>query len=198
MTKSKTRTKSTGEVFTPPELVDEIINKLYNINPKLFKCKDKIFLDPACGDGEFLRGVIRKLKNVLGKKFTKQRWEHIIRYQLLGVELMWDNTCDTVYYLLRSWELLVNQQKINNIEIVTVFTEGFELNESHTPEEINRAFVHRTYKDSLGTIDIMPQEGSDHYVKYNIDGEGWILVENIVRANSLTEWDFQNWCPLNK
>lgn len=247
MTKSKTRTKSTGEVFTPPELVDEIVTKLYEASPELFTNRDKMFLDPACGDGEFLLGVIRKLKKVLGKKFTKNRWEHTIKYQLLGVDLMWDNTCDTVYHLLRSWEELKRkktekdvaypilkqyrgkesrkevmqrivdatgcatkaavplyswstytkdwiQKHENGLIVETTFENGFELQEHHTPDEVNRAFESRSYKDICGSIIIRPQKGSDHYVEYKIDDGEWTPVENIVRANSLTEWDFENWC----
>lgn len=49
------RIKSSGEVFTPGELVNEILEKL----PKeLFTDPKKTFLDPACGSGQFLVYVV--------------------------------------------------------------------------------------------------------------------------------------------
>ena len=59
--RSKDRIKQTGEVFTPLELVDEILDKLPQ---ELFQDPTKTFLDPACGDGNFLvRVVQRKIDN---------------------------------------------------------------------------------------------------------------------------------------
>jgi type I restriction-modification system DNA methylase subunit len=55
------RVKSTGEVFTPTELVNEIIDK----HPQeLFADSTKTIIDPAAGDGQFLGEVlIRKIEN---------------------------------------------------------------------------------------------------------------------------------------
>jgi len=53
--RTKERIKKTGEVFTPLELVDEILDQLPT---EQFKDPTKTFLDPACGDGNFLIRVI--------------------------------------------------------------------------------------------------------------------------------------------
>jgi len=59
--RDKLRTKATGEVFTPTPLVQEILDQL---DPTLFTDKTKTFLDPTCGDGQFLGEVIiRKVEN---------------------------------------------------------------------------------------------------------------------------------------
>ena len=53
------RVKSTGEVFTPNPLVQEVLDKLPQ---ELFSDPTKTFIDPACGDGQFLGEVlIRKV-----------------------------------------------------------------------------------------------------------------------------------------
>lgn len=59
--RTKERIDRTGEIFTPVELVKEILNRL----PKnVFSKSDKTFCDPACGDGNFLVEILkRKLKN---------------------------------------------------------------------------------------------------------------------------------------
>ena len=52
--RSKDRIKATGEVFTPLTLVDEILSKL----PEEVWAPDKTFLEPSCGDGNFLVRII--------------------------------------------------------------------------------------------------------------------------------------------
>jgi len=55
------RVKATGEVFTPTELVREMLEQ---IPIEQFQDHTKTFLDPSCGDGQFLGEVlIRKMKN---------------------------------------------------------------------------------------------------------------------------------------
>lgn len=54
ISRTKDRIKSTGEVFTPLPLVDEILDKL----PSEVWAVDKTYLDPSCGDGNFLVRVI--------------------------------------------------------------------------------------------------------------------------------------------
>lgn len=56
LTKSKKRVKELGEVFTPPALVNEMLDKL---PPEVWE-PDKTFIDPACGHGNFLVEVVRK------------------------------------------------------------------------------------------------------------------------------------------
>lgn len=58
--REKSRTKATGEIFTPTPLVQEILDQL---PPESFTDPTKTFLDPTCGDGQFLSEVvIRKLE----------------------------------------------------------------------------------------------------------------------------------------
>ena len=55
------RVKATGEVFTPTALVQEILEK---IPLHQFTDPTKTFLDPSCGDGQFLSEiVILKMQN---------------------------------------------------------------------------------------------------------------------------------------
>ena len=184
--KSKTRTKSTGEVFTPPELVDEIIDNVYAVDPQIFLDPNNHILDPACGDGEFLKGVVRKLKQVR-KPFTVVDWEYVIQYQLLGVDLMWDNVCDTVYHLLTSYEPI-------NIDLTVETEHSVDITPHSTVEEINNSFKSRIYShDGKWFAIFRKQKGSNHVVEYKMRAGEWVTVYNIVCANSLTEWDFENW-----
>jgi len=59
--RDKIRVKSTGEVFTPTHLVQSILDQ-YPVTD--FQDPTKTFLDPTCGDGQFLSEVIiRKIEN---------------------------------------------------------------------------------------------------------------------------------------
>ena len=79
--RDKVRVKATGEVFTPTPLVQEILDQLPQL---LFADADKTFLDPACGDGQFLgEAVIRKIEN-------GSTLEQALR-TTYGVDLMQDN-----------------------------------------------------------------------------------------------------------
>ena len=79
--RDKARVKATGEVFTPTPLVQEILDTL---DQSLFKDPSKTFIDPTCGDGQFLgEALIRKLEN--GSTFEQAL------STIYGVDLMQDN-----------------------------------------------------------------------------------------------------------
>jgi len=75
------RIKATSEVFTPTDLVQ---NTLDELPQELFADPTKTFLDPSCGDGQFLGEVlIRKMEN--GIDFETALGS------IYGVDLMKDN-----------------------------------------------------------------------------------------------------------
>jgi len=79
--REEVRVKSTGEVFTPTELVNEVLDQLPR---ELFTDPTKTYLEPSCGDGQFLGEIlIRKMEN--GSTF-----EHALS-NIYGVDLMQDN-----------------------------------------------------------------------------------------------------------
>jgi hypothetical protein len=83
--RDKLRVKQTAEVFTPTELVQEMLDKLEEQNPTLFSDPSKTFLDNSCGDGQFLSEVvIRKMER------SGCSLEQALR-TTYGVELMEDN-----------------------------------------------------------------------------------------------------------
>lgn len=79
--RDKLRIKSTGEVFTPTHVVQQMLDQL---PPNLFVNPNKTFCDPSCGDGQFLSEVlIRKLENGIDFETALST--------IYGVELMEDN-----------------------------------------------------------------------------------------------------------
>jgi len=79
--RDKTRIKANAEVFTPTYEVEKTLDE---IDQALFKDPTKTFLDPSCGDGQFLASVLyRKLQN--GIDFETALGN------IYGVELQHDN-----------------------------------------------------------------------------------------------------------
>lgn len=75
------RVKATQEVFTPTPMVQDILDKL---DPNLFQDAEQDFIDPTCGDGQFLGEVlIRKLDRGIDFETALS--------SLYGVDLMQDN-----------------------------------------------------------------------------------------------------------
>lgn len=78
------RVKATGEVFTPLNVITKKLNDLESYDPLIFKDVTKTFLEPSCGDGNFLSEVlIRKIEN--GSTFEQAL------STIYGVDLMEDN-----------------------------------------------------------------------------------------------------------
>ena len=78
------RVKATGEVFTPLNVITKKLNDLESHDPTIFKDITKTFLEPSCGDGNFLSEVlIRKIEN--GSTFEQAL------STIYGVDLMPDN-----------------------------------------------------------------------------------------------------------
>lgn len=80
--RTKERIKETGECFTPPELVNEVLDKLPSA---VWTDPSKTWLDPAAGDGNFLVEVRRRLLEAGGDEV------HVLEHQLFAAELMRDN-----------------------------------------------------------------------------------------------------------
>ena len=79
--RDQARVKSTGEVFTPTPLVQEVLDRM---PLEMFTDPSKTFLDNSCGDGQFLGEVlIRKMEN--GSTFEQAL------STVYGVDLMQDN-----------------------------------------------------------------------------------------------------------
>jgi site-specific DNA-methyltransferase (adenine-specific) len=77
---------SNDEVFTPPELVNDILDLL----PKeLFENKETTFLDPVTKSGVFLREIAKRLMDGLEDEIPDQqaRINHIYKKQIFGIDI---------------------------------------------------------------------------------------------------------------
>ena len=81
LVKSQERQAELGEVFTPTELVIEMLKKLPKGKDGVWQ-EGKTFLDPACGNGQFL-AVVLIIKIQSGHKNPLE--------SIYGVDIMEDN-----------------------------------------------------------------------------------------------------------
>ena len=83
--RDKLRVKETSEVFKPTKDIQEKLDILEKEDPELFLNSNKTFLEPSCGDGQFLSEVvIRKMER------SNCTLEQALS-TTYGVELMEDN-----------------------------------------------------------------------------------------------------------
>lgn len=127
LTKSKQRVKDHGEVFTPDFIVNDMLDLVYNETQRI----ESRFLEPACGDGNFLIKILERKLNVVEKKYKSNQFDYE-KYALLavsslyGVELLEDNTVKArerlyEYFVLRYKRMFkkkINEEYLRNIQFL--------------------------------------------------------------------------------
>jgi SAM-dependent methyltransferase len=99
--KSKDRVADHGEVFTPPWLVDAMLDLVKGETERI----DSRFLEPACGSGNFLVRILKRKLEAVDLKFKSSEFERR-HYALLGlmcmygIELLPDNIAECTNNML--------------------------------------------------------------------------------------------------
>lgn len=77
---------SSDEIFTPPQLVNKILDLL---PPEIWKDKTVTFLDPMSKSGVFLREIAKRLMDGLEAEFPdkQERINHIFKNQIFGIAI---------------------------------------------------------------------------------------------------------------
>ena len=124
LVKSKQRTVEFGEVFTSKEIVDSMINLIDEGKLSI----ESRFLEPACGNGNFLYEILDKKLKSVEDKYKKDQNDYE-RYSILsvssiyGIDILNDNVLECRkrlldLYIKRYTNLFKN--KINNKSIESV------------------------------------------------------------------------------
>ena len=88
--KSRQRVADHGEVFTNPREVNAMLDLVRDESFRL----DSRFLEPACGDGNFLIEILRRKLSLLSSIKSQTEWEFkslIAAGSCYGIELLEDN-----------------------------------------------------------------------------------------------------------
>lgn len=77
---------SNDEVFTPPELANQMLDLLPT---EMWSDPNATFLDPACKSGVFLREIAKRLIKGLEGEFPdlQERLDHIYKHQVYGIAI---------------------------------------------------------------------------------------------------------------
>lgn len=91
---SKEKSDQLGEVFTPPELINEILDNLEN---SVWQDPNRTYFDPAAGHGNFHIQILKRLFLSLDKKIPNEsvRLKHIVENQLYFAEYQ-KSSCDNI------------------------------------------------------------------------------------------------------
>ena len=89
---SKQRVRDHGEVFTPDFIVNDMLDLVKNETERI----ESRFLEPACGDGNFLAPILEKKLEAVRKKYRSNQVEFernalLAVSSIYGVELLQDN-----------------------------------------------------------------------------------------------------------
>lgn len=122
--KSKTRVRDKGEVFTNPREVNAMLDLVKQETERI----DSRFLEPACGNGNFLIEILRRKLEVVKFRYKKSQWEYeknalIAVMSIYGVDIMQDNIDECIKRLLNLFEdyyksLFKKQIKTEYLKIV--------------------------------------------------------------------------------
>ncbi|WP_043290286.1 N-6 DNA methylase [Pseudoxanthomonas spadix] len=117
LVKSKQRVADHGEVFTPPWMVEAMLDLVKGETERI----DSRFLEPACGSGNFLVRILQRKLAAVELKYGKSDFERR-HYALLalmciyGIELLADNIAEC---------------RANMLEILTVYLNGDASDDLH-------------------------------------------------------------------
>jgi hypothetical protein len=125
--KSRERAVLYGEIFTPEHIVNDMLNM---IDEETRKIESK-FLDPACGNGNFLVEILRRKLRTVEEQYGKNQKEYE-RYTIIavssiyGIELLEDNVIECRERLFgvfkdsytKIWKDEINQEIIDTIRYI--------------------------------------------------------------------------------
>ena len=94
--KSKERVSQHGEVYTSEREVNNMLDLVKHETERL----DSRFLEPACGDGNFLIKILERKMNILVSRYKKQQHEFekysiVVISSIYGVDILKDNIEET-------------------------------------------------------------------------------------------------------
>jgi hypothetical protein len=186
--KSKQRVADHGEVFTPPWLVEAMLDLVKGETERI----DSRFLEPACGSGNFLVQILRRKLAAVELKYGKSDFERR-HYALLalmciyGIELLPDNiaecranlleifaeylTVDASHELCRAASWVLSQNLVHGDALAMRTHDGQAITFAEWGYLGKGKFQRRDFRlDTLATSSLFSAEGSlfAHLAKHEL------------------------------
>lgn len=103
--KSKKRVADHGEVFTSEREVNAMLDLVKQETERI----ESRFLEPACGNGNFLAEILRRKLAVVKKKYKKSKIDYeknavIAASSIYGVDILMDNVIDCRNRMFEIWD----------------------------------------------------------------------------------------------
>lgn len=122
--KSKSRVRDHGEVYTPDFIVSDMLDLVKHETERV----ESRFLEPACGDGNFLIQVLQRKLDIVRKKYSKHQFDYernsiAVLTSIYGIDLLEDNVhhaIDRLFEYIESQYKQLYKKKINNT-ILTLY-----------------------------------------------------------------------------
>lgn len=111
--KRKARKKQTAEDFTPLKLVNEILDRLSKESNNEVWAENKTFVDPACGNGNFLIEVLKRKLKLKHDPLTALS-------TIYGTDIMIDNINECRLRLIKTMAVHVKENNLPKPDPLTV------------------------------------------------------------------------------
>ena len=104
--KSKARVRDHGEVFTPDFIVNDMLDLVKQETERI----ESRFLEPACGNGNFLAEVLRRKLEIVKNRYKKSQFEYeqysgIAISSIYGIDILEDNVKECQERLYKIFEV---------------------------------------------------------------------------------------------
>ncbi|MBQ7308395.1 MAG: SAM-dependent DNA methyltransferase [Clostridia bacterium] len=109
--KSKDRVRDKGEVFTNKREVNAMLDLVKQETERI----DSKFLEPACGNGNFLIEILKRKLEVVKSRYKKSQWDYernalIAIMSIYGIDIMQDNVFECIQ---RLYNLFLDYYKLH-------------------------------------------------------------------------------------
>ena len=176
--KSKQRIVDFGEVNTNSNVVSKMVD-LVNIE---FEKLDSKFLEPACGDGNFLCEVLnRKMDSVKLKHFKQQ-----IDYEKFSIQ-----ACSSIYGI----ELLDDNVLSARLRLNEIFNSHYSKNFDELNESVIKS-VKKIFELNIVQGDALSFKCGEKLDKPIVLPE-WSLIENSIKRRDFAYKDFISYAPID-
>tara|TARA_E500000178_G_C16785767_1_gene645712 strand:- start:48 stop:698 length:651 start_codon:yes stop_codon:yes gene_type:complete len=176
--KSKQRKVDFGEVNTNTDIVSKMID-LVNIE---FQKLDSKFLEPACGDGNFLCEVLNRKMEFVKSKHANQQ----IDYEKFSIQ-----ACSSVYGI----ELLDDNVLSARSRLNEIFNSHYSKNFNELNESVIKS-VKKIFELNIVQGDALSFKCGEKLDKPIVLPE-WSLIENSIKRRDFAYKDFISYAPID-
>ena len=177
--KSKQRTIDFGEVNTNSEIVKKMVD-LVNVE---FEKLDSKFLEPACGDGNFLCEVLERKLNLVKKIHSKQQ----IDYEKYTIQV-----CTSMYGI----DLLDDNVILARNRLFEIFNRHYSGLYKNLNQEIIKS-IKKILELNIVQGDALSFKSGKKFEKFIIFPE-WSLIDNLMKRRDFTYKDFIAYAPMTE